>query len=271
MVLFFLATFMVPPVTDNNKENRTALHLEVVTVMKEVFFGSQDLPLWGIVIRVAILYIALIIATRIMRERQVGILSGHNYLVAAGIVSLAAVRMVHPKSSLIEVLIIIFTYAIINAFTSFLDLKFPRLVDRIAIPLVLKGQIIKKNLDATHITLDNFLAQLRLKEAGNLSELEEVYLEPTGKINVLKKPAASPPTKSRLNVATSPVAFPEVVIYDGVVQAESLKRAGYEREWLEGRVKAVYPDKTAANVFLGIIETDGSLYLSSGEEAMFRV
>lgn len=32
-----------------------------------------------------------------MRERQVGILSGHNYLVAAGIVSLAAVRMVNPK------------------------------------------------------------------------------------------------------------------------------------------------------------------------------
>ncbi len=238
--------------------------------MEEVFFGSQDLPLWGTVLRVAILYIALIIATRIMRERQVGILSGHNYLVAAGIVSLAAVRMVNPKSSLIEVLVIIFTYAIVNAFTSFVDLKFPRLVDRIAVPLVLKGQVIKKNLAATHITLDNLLAQLRLKEAGNLTEVEEVYLEPTGRINVLKKPAASPPTKSQLNVATSPLAFPEVIIYDGRVQEDSLRRAGYDRKWLENRIKAVYPEKTAAGVFLGIIETDGSLYLSSGEEAVFR-
>lgn len=238
--------------------------------MREVLTGSPDLPLWGVVLRVAILYIALIIATRIMRERQVGILSGHNYLVAAGIVSLAAVRMVNPKSSLIEVLVIIFTYALVNALTSFIDIKYPRLVDRIVVPLALKGQIIKKNLDATHITLDNLLAQLRLKEAGNLTEVEEVYLEPTGKINVMKKPAASPPAKSQMNIATSPIAFPEVVIYDGKVQNASLRRAGYDRQWLDGRVKAVYPDRTAAGIFLGIIETDGSLYLSSGEEAVFR-
>lgn len=239
-------------------------------MLKDVFLGNQDLPLWGTVLRVAIMYIALIMATRIMRERQVGILSGHNYLVAAGIVSLAAVRMVNPKSSLVEVLVIIFTYAIVNALTSFIDVKYPRLVDRIAVPLVLKGQIIKKNLDATHVTLDNLLAQLRLKEAGNLTEVEEVYLEPTGKISVLKKPAASPPTKSQMNVATNPIGFPEVVIYDGRVQDASLKRAGLNREWLDGRVKAVYPEKTAADVFLGVIETDGSLYLSSGEEAVFR-
>lgn len=240
-------------------------------MLKDVFLGSQELPMWGIVIRVAILYIALIMATRIMRERQVGILSGHNYLVAAGIVSLAAVRMVNPRSSLIEVVVIIFTYAAVNALTSFIDVKYPRLVDRVAVPLVLKGQVIKRNLDATHVTLDNLLAQLRLKEAGNLTEVEEVYFEPTGKINVLKKPAASPPTKRQANAATSPIAFPEVVIYDGRVQEESLRRAGYDREWLVGRVKAVYPEKTAADVFIGIIETDGSLYLSSGEEAVSRV
>lgn len=104
--------------------------------------------MWGVVIRVAILYIALIMATRIMRERQVGILSGHNYLVAAGIVSLAAVRMVNPRSSLIEVLVIIFTYAAVNALTSFIDVKYPRLVDRVTVPLVLKGQVIKRNLDS---------------------------------------------------------------------------------------------------------------------------
>lgn len=74
-------------------------------------------------IRASILYIALIIGTRIMRERQVGILSGHNYLVATGIVSLAAVHMVNPKSSLYEVVAIIFSYALVNAFLSYLDIQ----------------------------------------------------------------------------------------------------------------------------------------------------
>jgi hypothetical protein len=60
----------------------------------------------------AILYIALIIATRMMGHRQVSILSGHNYLVAAGIVSLAAVRMLTPESSLISGLVIVFVYTV---------------------------------------------------------------------------------------------------------------------------------------------------------------
>lgn len=59
-------------------------------IWKDLLNGSNYLPFWVFAIRATVLYFALIIATRWMRPRQVGILSGHNYLVAAGIVSLAA-------------------------------------------------------------------------------------------------------------------------------------------------------------------------------------
>lgn len=98
--------------------------------------GGKDLPFWALAIRAIILYIALIIATRFMRHRQVGILSGHNYLVAAGIVSLAAIRMVNPESSLISGLVIVFVYAGVNVLLSFLDIKFPRLIDRKPVLLI---------------------------------------------------------------------------------------------------------------------------------------
>ena len=45
--------------------------------------GSKNLSTFALALRAIILYIALIIATRMMGHRQVGILSGHNYLVAA--------------------------------------------------------------------------------------------------------------------------------------------------------------------------------------------
>lgn len=60
-----------------------------------------------------------------MGHRQVGILAGHNYLVAAGIVSLAAIRMINPESSFTSGLVIIFVYAGVNIFFSYLDIKFP--------------------------------------------------------------------------------------------------------------------------------------------------
>lgn len=47
-----------------------------------------------------------------MGHRQIGILSGHNYLVSAGIVSLAIMRMINPESSLIAGIVIIFVYAL---------------------------------------------------------------------------------------------------------------------------------------------------------------
>jgi uncharacterized membrane protein YcaP (DUF421 family) len=70
--------------------------------------GSKDLSPFALTIRAVVLYIALIIATQMMGHRQVGILSGHNYLVAAGIVSLAVIWMINPESSLTSWLVIIF-------------------------------------------------------------------------------------------------------------------------------------------------------------------
>ncbi|MDP2873499.1 MAG: hypothetical protein Q8P31_13315 [Bacillota bacterium] len=67
----------------------------------ELFFGGVRLPFWMFSVRAVVLYLALVAATRWMGHRPVGILSGHNYLVAAGIVSLAALRMVNSESSLV--------------------------------------------------------------------------------------------------------------------------------------------------------------------------
>ena len=92
--------------------------------------GGKNLPFWVMAVRAVILYVSLIAATRAMGHRQVGILTGHNYLVAAGIVSLAAIRMINPESSLISGLVIVFVYAGVNVLLSYLDVKFPKLVDR---------------------------------------------------------------------------------------------------------------------------------------------
>lgn len=235
-------------------------------MLQDVIHGTEMMPLWGFVIRTVILYITLIIGTRIMRQRQVGILAGHNYLVAAGIVSLAAVRMVNPKTSVVEGILIILVYALMNAFTSYLDVKFPRLVDRIPVPLMLNGKIIKSNLDRVHVTIDNLMAQLRLKEATNLSDVQEVYIEPTGKVNVLKKSTASPVHKKQLNITTTPASLFEVLVYDGQPQTKALKRIGQTEAWLNQQIAAQYSDREIQDVFLAVFETDRKVYVTLNKE-----
>lgn len=225
------------------------------------FEGSKDLSIFFTILRTIILYISLIIATRIMGHRQVGILSGHNYLVAAGIVSLAAVRMVNPESSLTSGLVIVFVYCGINLLLSFIDSKLPKLIDRGSIILMQNGILLKNNMKDAHITIDNLLAQLRLKGAHNLSEIHTIILEPNGKISVIKRSHAVPLNRKQMNLPIRNATLPSILIYNGNVDYNLLKEKGLNTEWL---LKKIYERgfTDVEGIFLAMLEADGSLYVS---------
>jgi uncharacterized membrane protein YcaP (DUF421 family) len=223
--------------------------------------GSKTLSTFALIIRSVILYIALIIATRLMGHRQVGILSGHNYLVAAGIVSLGAIRMLNPESSLTSGIVIIFVYAFVNAFLSYLDIKWPRVIDRHA-TILMKGRIIlRENLLDCHVTIDNLLGQLRLKGVHNLSEIDTVILEPYGKINVIKKPEALPLTRKQMNLPHKISALPTILVYDGKIDERNLHALGLDHEWLMTKLSEK-GNINLKDVFLAMLESDGTVYIS---------
>jgi len=228
----------------------------------DFWFGAKELPFWAFSIRAIILYLSLIIATRFMRQRQISILSGHNHLVAAGIVSLSAVRMVNSESSLVAGVAIVFVYAAINTFLSYLDVKFPRKIDRHATVVIENGKIIKKNLKDVRITIDNLLGQLRLKNVFSLSEVLYAVVEPTGKINVVKRAQSLPIARKQMGLPLKNVSVPTILIYDGKVQKDNLKILGYNIKWIEEKIK----EKGIANVediFLALLEADGKVYIST--------
>jgi uncharacterized membrane protein YcaP (DUF421 family) len=224
--------------------------------------GGKELSLSVLMARAVILYIALIIATRLMGHRQVGILSGHNYLVAAGIVSLAAVRMVNPQSSLTSGLVIVFAFAGVNVLLSYLDLKWPRAIDQQASVLMEDGKLIKSSLMDCHITIDNLLGQLRLKGVHSLSDLDAVILEPYGKISISKKPAALPVTRVEMQLSPKPTALSTILIYDGVIQEENLRQIGFDRQWLAEKLLE-NGTNDCSKVFLAMLEASGSVYIST--------
>ncbi|WP_432402489.1 YetF domain-containing protein [Wukongibacter sp. M2B1] len=226
------------------------------------WFGAKNLPFWVFSLRALILYISLIIGTRYMRQRQIAILSGHNYLVAAGIVSLSAVRMVNPESSLVSGIAIIFVYASINVFISYLDVKFPRQIDRHSTILVENGKLIRKNLMDSRITIDQLLGQLRIKNIFDLSEVLLALVEPTGKINVIKKSQSLPVTRKQMDLPLKNINLPIILVYDGEVQKDNLDLLGYNLKWLEEQIsKNGFTD--VKEIFLAMLESNGTIYLSA--------
>jgi uncharacterized membrane protein YcaP (DUF421 family) len=231
-----------------------------------LLMGGSELPLWGFAVRTTLLYWTMIFVTRLMGKRQIGILTGHNYLVAAGIVAISASRMTNAEHGLIEAIAILIVYAGMNILQSYLDMKWPRFVGRKPIVLIENGQILKKNLFRALVSIDELMGQLRLQGAHKLSQVAYATLEPNGKVSVTKKFEYQPIQRKTLKLPQKEqnTSLPHVLIYDGVVFHEILKRLHLDINWLNNKLleKGISDPK---DVFITMLEDDGTLYISVGD------
>lgn len=229
-----------------------------------LWLGGKTLPLWGFAVRATLLYWMMILLTRWMGKRQIGILTGHNYLVASGIVAISASRMIFPEHGLLEALVILPVYAGLNVFQSYLDMKWPKFIGRKPIVLIENGQIQKKNLLRGLICIDELLGQMRLQGAHNLSQVAYATLEPHGKVSVTKKFEYQPIQRKTLKLPEKNVFLPHFLIYDGKVNDENLNHLGLDIQWLKNKIleKGISDPR---NVFVAMLEDDGTLYISAGE------
>ncbi|MGA9175363.1 MAG: DUF421 domain-containing protein [Thermoactinomyces sp.] len=229
-----------------------------------LLFGGKNLPLWGFAVRATLLYWTMILVTRWMGKRQIGILTGHNYLVAAGIVAISASRMTNPDHGLVEAVAILLVYAGINVLQSYLDLKWPKLIGRKPIVLIENGQILKKNLFRGLISIDELLGQMRLQGAHNLSQVAYATLEPHGKISVTKKFEYQPIQRKTMKLPDKKLFLPHFLIYDGAILHRNLEHLGLDLEWLKNKLleKGISDHR---HVFVAMLEDDGTLYISVGD------
>lgn len=222
--------------------------------------GGTSLNPVEIFLRVTILYFSIFFMTRFMGPRQVGIVSAFNFITHAGMAHVATARMVNPQSSLTSALVIIVVAYSLSLLLSWIDFTFPSWVGTSPIYLIKNGQLLHSNLKKTHITIDDLLAQLRLKKVHNLSDVTEAVLEPMGELSVIKKPESSPVTRSMLNLPKKPTGISTVLIYDGKIEREHLNAFGLRESWLEDEIaKKGY---LISHVMLATLESTGNIHVS---------
>lgn len=226
------------------------------------WFGTGFLPWYMIALRTVLIYLTITFCTRLLHFRHVGIMSQHNYLVAAGVVGIAGSRIISPEASLAVGLLAIVFLTALGLLLSYLDLKIPKFIRPEPIILIENGQIHKNNLLKSHMTIENLLGQLRLKGVFNLNMVKYVYLEGTGKISVMKRQVAEPILRQQFNLPEKLACPPAHLIYNGQVLEQNLTRLALDQAWLE---KALHEQgfATAKQVFLATLLPDGTLYISS--------
>ena len=206
-----------------------------------------------LVIRTLILYLLVVIAMRIMGKRQIGELQPSELVIAIMISDLASVPMQAIDIPLLAGVVPVLTLLVWEVVMSFVSLKSKRMRRYISVEpsiVVYNGHINENELKKLRFNLNDLMEQLRIAGCPDVSNVQAAVLETNGQLSVLeKKKDAS-------------WGLPYLIISDGEINKNELKRAGKNMKWLRDNIKIPLD-----RVFSAMLDDKGQLHIQKkGEE-----
>ncbi|SHI24763.1 DUF421 domain-containing protein [Clostridium intestinale] len=208
-----------------------------------------------VLIRTCILYILVVLVIRLMGKRQIGELQPYELVITIVISDLATVPMQDVRLPLILGIIPIITLLILEVFFTELQIrsKFMRkLIDGDPSVLIRDGKINEKALKSQRIHIEDLLEELRLTGNFDISSIKYAILESNGQLSIMSKE----------NNENS--HLPLVLLYNGKVNKDSLKKLHKDVKWLQDKVSS--KNLSMDEVFIIIMDSSGKLqYQAKGE------
>lgn len=178
------------------------------------------------IIRTVILYAVIIIAVRLMGKRQVGEMQTSELVVMLLISDIAALPMQNTEQPLLSGFIPILILITCEVVLSFLMMKkagFRKIVCGMPKIVIKNGEIDQAQMRDLRMSTEDLCEQLRQDGCFKLSDVEYAVLETNGKLSVMKKPDAEPPSCSQLGIKAGSGNIETVVISDGEMSQSSIE------------------------------------------------
>lgn len=202
-----------------------------------------------VIIRSVILYVIVIIALRLMGKKQLGELQPSELVTTMLISDIATLSLQEPSMPMLLGAVPIFMIVCIDVLMSGVMLKnakFRKAVTGSPKVIIADGKIDQKEMRNLRYTIDDVLESMRDADIFDINEVRYAIVETTGKINFFKKEDGK----------TDP---PGVIIKDGLLIEEGLKKAGLGEGWLRDVLKRKNTEQSC--VFLLTACGDGSYTL----------
>ncbi len=203
-----------------------------------------------LIIRTLILYFVVVCSMRLMGKRQIGEMQPSELAVAIMISDLASVPMQSIDLPLLSGIVPVLTLLVGEVTMSFIALKnrrSRRYISGVPSILIENGRINVEEMERLRFNLNDLMEQLRISGCPNISEVQTAVLETNGQLSVIEKKDGI----SRL---------PCMLVVDGEINRQELKRADKGEKWLKNQLK-----DDIKNVFVAILEDDGKLFVQKKE------
>jgi uncharacterized membrane protein YcaP (DUF421 family) len=166
-------------------------------------------------------------------------------------------------------LIPIITLLCITMILSVLALKsirFRKLLCGAPTIVVKDGKVLPKAMNKVRMSVDELMQELRLQGVTDYQTVKYAILETSGQVSVVLNNADQPATAAQLRANPVETGLPLILINDGRLMEEHLKRRGLEQVWLEKELKK-HGFRRYDQVFLMTIDESGQVYVVAKEES----
>jgi len=230
----------------------------------EVFGAVETISATTFLLRTLVVGILLYVESRFLPHRSGGQIAGYDFTFFWMMGGITAGPLFESKISVINTVAVIVVLYALHYLFSYAIVKnraFARLIIGEAVPLIVRGKVLRQNLKKNLLPLEILLSELRTVDAPNLNEIEEAILETNGHVSVMKKSQYSPVTAQDLNISTSGGSFPVLLINDGKLVTANLCKSGYDENWLLNQLRK-QGMTDVGEVYVAMLDSNGILYCS---------
>ncbi len=218
--------------------------------------------MWMILFRTVIIYAVLMLFLRLLGKRQLGEMELSEFVVAALIANLAAHPLEEAGQPLLPPLLALGILSVLELVTAWLSLRSIRLRSLLygrPSLIIDHGRINQQEMRKNRFTADELMQAMRSQGILDINEVLYAILETNGVLSIIPIAEAQPATAGQLGLAGKEAGYPVILISEGRVLDENLRRLGFDRNWLMKALK-----KQGVNdpkkVFLMTADEDGNVF-----------
>ena len=183
--------------------------------------------IFQIIYKTILCYFFILFCLKIMGKREIGEISAFDIVVFFIISELFSLSLNEPEHSILRSIIPVSIIVLLQLVTALISLyvpKFRSLMEGKKSYLIYKGVIQQNEMKRQRYTIEDMMAQLRMKEIQTPQDVEYAILENNGELTIIKKDNCI-------------MLSPDPLIMDGKINKTALARITKDEVWLVEEIK----------------------------------
>ena len=218
--------------------------------------------------RTVVLYLLIILGIRLMGKRQIGELEPSELVLTLIISDLAAVPMQDfgiPLTRGVIPIIALLCVTLLLSLLTMRSIKFRAFICGRPSIVVKDGKLCQQEMAKNRFTLDELSEELRVQGYSDISKVKYAILETNGQLTVLLNAEEQPVTAAQMGLTPQEPGLPAIIISDGRLLEDNLKKRGLDDKWLEKQLAHNHV-RRVKDVFILSVDEQGTVFFAKKEK-----